>query len=448
MNGGTVSAADGNYGIALAGSGDIRVTGGSISGSRAISYITLTGGVTFTGTLEVSGGTLEGNSSYSIIITGKTTISGGYFNSSTSCIDSYGGNVTVTGGDFASTSNTVELFIVGNSGKCAVRGGYFDRPINSSRTGNSYRNILNTDDTSEEYPFKVADSGSTYYINSTTPSSTTYTYYFNNISAASKHAQQTPYDVTIKLNGNSNPGNSKVVLTNENDKTITLDLNNKTITTNAESFITTTGELTITDNSANKGGTITSKKNNVITVDGTDADVEISNCNIITSYDVGADETYNYRTIYHNGGIITITDAEIEATNASAIYSGDGELTIDNAIITSKYYGLYVLEKTNVTITGDDTSFYSSDYSCIWSNAATVSIKIEGGYFYSTGENTAVTSSDSAIATFTFTGGYFSKVGTLTGSTGIDNIQPLATPATHSHSGVGELNYSYKYVEP
>ncbi len=188
MNGGTVSADA--YGIALAGSGNISVTGGSISGSRAISSISLQGGGTFTGTLSVSGGTLVGESSYGIYtgdgeinLSNVASVTSNGSGSNTNAIAS-AGTVNITGGTFTSASTSSATILIsgedavgiisggrfnshalstvatGTSGGTAyVTGGIHSRAVQVkfavSDNADEYVNILNTDDTKATYPFAV-----------------------------------------------------------------------------------------------------------------------------------------------------------------------------------------------------------------------------------------------------------------------------------------------------
>lgn len=319
MNGGTVSAADGNYGIALAGSGDIRVTGGSISGSRAISYINLTGGTTFTGNLSVGGGTLEGKSSYGISITdgeinvsggtisgsyginatgGKINVSGGTISGNSSNAVASADTVDITGGTFTSTSTTSStIYISGANAVGTISGGLFNSNALSTVAASSggtayvtggihsravqvkyavddndgeYVNILNTDnDTKATYPFAVGSATSYPAVDSVAQG----TNYWKHASVegafinANQRAAVAAGTGTVITQLADATASATLNVNDGNVNGFTLDLNGYTVSAKGVSpLITTASDFTLTDSSEGGAGELNTTGNVALSV--------------------------------------------------------------------------------------------------------------------------------------------------------------------------------------
>ena len=455
ISGGTIQSTDSSiygFGILSSGNSEINITGGKvISGTYSEQSDSYTGGhigiyVGSGSTLNVEGGNIIG---YERCIRnlGITSIKDGTFlatskaESGTSVVITEGASATASitdDGYFSSNSQTVELFTVLSNGTCNVTGGFFDRPVNVNRTGNDYRNILNTNSTtSGDYPFIVSD-GSVYYINK----SNNLYYNHNNIAAAAKHAQLASYDVVIQLNQNSSPKNTTVDLTNNKEKSITLDLNGKTLTTTAESFITTSGKLTITDNSTDKGGTITSNQIDVICIGGKSPVVNISNCKIKTTSGTTSLNYFEQGVVYQycdseydaDNSSLTISKATIYATKGvTGVCNRRGNLTIDDGEnegdVTEISSGTgYSTTSTNALVavfagTGKTViksgCFYTSNTSgtrpavYVAGDGGTVgdygTLEVYGGYFYANGRSVRCATSSKNESNITLYGGYYNK---------------------------------------
>lgn len=359
-------------------------------------------------------------------------ITGGSVNSGSYSISCSKGRVDISDGYFSSTNSNQEIFEAKSNGIINVAGGYYDRPVING-LGNNALNVLNDEGTKEDYPFKISSSGSTRAINSVNSA----TYLHATLGSAIKHAQTAHTDITIQLQiGIKTYG---LNLTNENGKRITLDLNDYTIsTTNTSAIITTTGKLTI-DGGTDKKGTIWSSYYYVVIVNGTEADVTISNCTIYST-NTATRDTYTYPAAVYllepsvttgkTNSELTISGATIYTTNSlTAVSNRNGNLTIDgDSEISSGTAGDG--DGIIAVSTGDNTSgntdrapsttiksgiFYSSNPNtggtrpAVYLYGSNSSLSIEGGYFYSEGTRSIRAGSGTTFKNITVKGGYYNN---------------------------------------
>ena len=454
-------------------SSEVSLCGGSIIGPASNEKYPLY--LSTSSKATITGGRVMSSNYRGVYVCGSAdlTISGGEFDCKNFCVYNYN-TVTITNGVFKAKETAVvtsngstngnktlvaitggyylrenegELFTISNSAKCYVAEAYTDRPVNNSRAytvdGKSARsNTLNGDAaTKATYPYKVGNYNKYYYTK--IPS---YNYNHASFSCAARHANTVNSDVTVEMRTDLN--NVAAVSLSNPAHTVTLDLKGHKMATTAASLLSTTNHLVITSSEA--GGIISSTKNNVISVTVDTAIVEISDCTITSSCAQGSDR-YSVRTIYHTDGTVSLDSVTVISENSTAIYTKDGAMSITASTITSKHYGLFATGTADATLAGDANSIYS-EYRAVFSNNKNAKIAIEGGYYYATSGNNALsaTSAEAGLSSFTFTGGFFSSIhNNLSGSEGRSNIKPLDPAVTHTHDADHEnLSYGYGYVTP
>lgn len=262
--------------------------------------------------------------------------------------------------------------------------------------------------------------------------------------------------------------NSPIDLTNANDKPIVLDLNGFKLSTETESFITTDGNLTITDNGLPKG-MITSSASKVLDLTTASADVTLNGCKIESTKETGSDYYIDVAILMNNSQAkLTVTGATIYTTRGlTTISNRAGSLTISDSEISSgtESTGLIAvcngLENASTTI--NSGSFYTSSatagrpvvYTGSSANSGSLaagSVTINDGYFYFAGDTRDVRASWSAQNDkITINGGYFAHDLTWTKDPTYGSgksLQPIEPAETHTHATISQtLSYGYQVKE-
>lgn len=260
---------------------------------------------------------------------------------------------------------------------------------------------------------------------------------------------------------------SQINLTNANDKPIVLDLNGHELSTETESFITTGGTLTITDNGQTKGK-ITSGASKVLDLTSSSADVTLHGCKIVSTKETGSDYYSDVAILMNNSSAkLTVTEATIYTTGGlTTISNRAGSLTISDSEISSgtESTGLIAVCNglANASTTINSGSFYTSSTtanrpvvytgSSAGSSSTAGSVTINDGYFYFAGDTRDVRASYSAQNDkITINAGYFAHDLTWTKDPTYGSgksLQAIDPAETHPHATIGEtLYYGYQVKE-
>lgn len=404
------------------------------------------------GVFVTTGLQLDVNNDASIYSTGSSAIYSGSGNAATS--------IQINGGYMYGTPNALTA---GKSGEYSsvftISGGFFNSDVNtiSGSTAATINNgFIGLCPETEHHTPKPTNVELDYsYQYQSAVARIDYTGYAN-LADAVDAAKSGSSDATITLLTDiTYDADATITLNNTNTKIVTLDLYGHILTAGAEKFIKGT-KFTITDSKGT--GKIESAYNDIIYPNYANSEVTLKGCKIESTKPqpeggtkIASRAIYNFANnssiTLRNGATIIAASTAIFNYNSGSSSSNVPKIIIENGTITAVDYCVYVGASGILTV--KDGSLYSSTYVPVYASTNTCSIDIQGGYFYTGANYYVLGSSDSGKEKYTITGGYFkTNASNLTGSTGIDNIQILDTPASHTHPGVGELNYSYQYVEP
>ncbi len=385
---------------------------------------------------------------------GTTTISNGSLVGTTSAASVTGGTLTINGGHFYGGDSSD---IDNNGGSVAISGGWFRNDPDNSFIATGYASKSGSETFKDRsYPYTVASNVIVATVNDTD----NYTTLADAVDAVVGYTGDADA-VELKLKADIEH-NVALNLTHST-KPIVLDLNGHTLSTDeTESFITTSGTLTIKDSGSPKGK-ITSKANNIISLTTAGANITLDGC-IIESTAAASTENkdaavYFYRTSPTNRPQLTIENgAQVYTKNGvTTIYSYGGKLVLNECEITSGTegngrYAIYTATYSQI-IVGDGASIYSNNTSsfsaihCGTNNNA--SITINGGYMY--GNSALTAGSTNYCKPFIINGGIFNTdVNTISGYTShtINNGFIGLCPETKHHTQKpteDKLDYSYQY---
>ena len=478
ISGGKFSAIDPNNGgtdaiaVRFYNGPQLEITGGEFFGTgRAFScngssdYTGEKGKVSITGGTfkSMAGYTLYGGRFADILVEGGSFYSEknsnffqGYTNGSLTIADCYA---------YTGAANVDTLCIRGNYTR--AYGGFYNTMLNEKNITNSkVLKQLATPVVFEglSYGYTLGDNES--YVAEV--NGTPYVDMVQAVEAAKKYVDSG--DPVIKLISDCKL-DATVDITNEIFKPVTLDLNGYTLTTSAkDSCMTTTGELTITDNSADAKGMIlaTVRKPIFLLNSGTINIKKVTiECTATGAYTDAQRAIISVKgTSGNQEGRVNISDgAKIIADNwFKCIYVSYGYLTTENCEITSgyasdkAYYGIYGYTGANVTV-NDGTSIRCCGkldscgvaFHVASGNTSKGSLFIiNGGYFYGGGQTGKSVGSgkDSGAAntyafkTLTVNGGYFRQDITPTECHYGEGKSLVAEENKHNFMGE-ELTYNY-----
>ena len=373
-----VTAAAGNTGSSMIDNwGTLTITSGTYTGGLNVvkseegSKLTIAGG-TFTLDYATDGYTAV------ILVYGDTTISGGEFIQSltttgrwdhpqvvaTGAVEGYTAITRVTGGNFVNKKSGEGIFRgvgKGTSDNFEVSGGTFNKSITEDYCANGFIPTQNADGT---YGVKeghyVAQVGSTKY---------------ETLADAIRLAAK---GKTIQLLTDTTEN-----ITIATTKQITLDLNGHTLnggTGTAKAAILNQGNMTITDSSADKTGTI---KRDDQGIEGETSYYVIDNNGtmVIDQANVVNNSGAKGSSLIRNGGVdnvssLTINGGTLEQQNFIAVKNdGNGELTINGGTLTSKQSVVQNWNKAQI-LGGNLTGLIWTDS---WTEAGTIGETVIGG---------------------------------------------------------------------
>ena len=381
------------------------------------------------GTLTVNGGSLVADSQAVSVAGGILNVNDGFFY----------GNATA---DIVNAAGTVNL----------AGGAYRNNPAAELLADGCGSSAESTSHNGRDYDYKVITTSAVATVNGEG-----YSNWESAVLAATSYSGG-ELNVTLQLLDNITDATA-ADFTQANSKPVILDLNGHSITTSVAQFIRTSGTLTITDESISGGGYIESSQPQVIyIVSASRGTINIKKCLIKHTYKAdgtgGANVTGSevIRVMY--GTLNLSENAQVWASNATAshaIYSStSATLTVNNAEITaSKGYCIYCGNGSGdayITISGNETSFYSGGNLMIYCSAAS-HISISDGYFYRSATTTQFPFSTTNAANYSLTGGYYSGLPDAgnTFSTNLgDGYQFSNVSASHNHrtNSIGTLNYA------
>ena len=354
------------------------------------------------GTLTINGGTFKTNSTadnmYSLLAdAGTVTVNGGTFISNSNGIYARGSNLTVNGGEFISklrglhqTAGTVNLgtndetvsqtipnitgkdiAIVQSGGTLNMYDGIFKG--NNIWTSGEITNvpkgysIINGVETLEDETVL-----NTMYLAKTTDFLQVGDETFNNLDDASAAVTETNKTITL-IEDASVKFEQKI----QADYDVTIDLNGHTLS--SDKSIKSYGNVTITDDTADKAGSITNTKTNaLVNVSGNltiEEGIYSSSCSGCSTIANDTSSTDTNKTIH-------VVNAKILSSNGYGLNGSRGNLIVDNATITSKSYSIFAdtYATNNIKITGG-TYTSTGSYTLYVTKAAKV--EITGGTFNS-----------------------------------------------------------------
>lgn len=315
-----------SYGVSIH-HGDIIITDSSdaktgiISGSDGV--------YTECDTLTINGGTITGD--FGVIVAGgECTINGGTFNAVNYGVITTGGNCTINGGTIIGVMESV----VWGGGRCSITGGSFNTDP-SEYVAEGYAATFNSETNMYDVVVKSAVIEPTYVaeVNGTA---------YNSIAAAISAAEATEGS-TLKLLADV----TEVIMIEGGN--FTLDLNGYIVSDTSYGVYIFNGDITITDSSSDRTGTIFGESCGLIvyggsctvsggTVSGTlygvyvqDAACEITGGNII-----GGTDGVNVIS-----GTCKIAGGFISSENYG-VFIRDGSCIITGGIINGDYIGVYV----------------------------------------------------------------------------------------------------------
>ena len=377
---------------------DVSATAGNTGSSMIDNWgtLTITSG-TYTGglnvvkseegsTLSITGGTFTldyaPSSGYTavILVYGDTTISGGEFVQTatpkwgypqvvmTGVVGGYTSITRVTGGHFTnkkSGNNIFHGYTPATSANFEVSGGTYNKSVSDGFLADGFTCAKNSDGTYGVVT-AIAQVGSSKYISLQAA-----------ITAAGKGK-------TVQLL-NDTTENVTIAAT----KQITLDLNGHTLnggTDNAKAAILNKGNVTITDTSADKAGTI---KRDDQGVAGETSYYVIDNNGtmVIDQANVLNNSGSKGSSLIRNGGVdnissLTINGGTFEQQNFIAVKNdSNGELTINGGTLTSKQSVVQNWNKAQI-LGGNLTGIIWTDS---WTEAGTVGETVIGGDAHFTG---------------------------------------------------------------
>lgn len=347
-----------------------------------------------TPTVNISGGKFNSVSTYGIRCKyGKVNVTGGTFMGAIAAFNmSDGGNnaATVTGGYFSNTDEASPV-IYDEKGKMsgAVSGGVFNKAIGKALLSPGYECAPYTYSADGiDYHFNIVESdlpAAYVTIGGNTTGYETYAEAFAATTAANS-------DVTMKLMSSVDLEGVQD-FTNVNGKSVTVDLNgyNITGTTTKTCFIKTSGNLTLTDNSSDTPGTISSNGFRVVDP-AENAVINIKKVSVTSSRSgagyTGADSSM---IVVPVGATVNISDnATIYRTAksyklfyvAGTLNIGESRLYVGNKT-DGAYNLLFAVGGSTVTINeGACLRTYSDKTGMVRSGDNTAKIIINGGYFY------------------------------------------------------------------
>lgn len=312
------------------------------------------------GSLSVSGGTFNGCSLRAGYVTKgntSTEITGGYFNAS------------------------ADSAIFEGSPTGILKGGWFNKVVTEAAIDPSYilDNSKSTVVEGVTYNYHVVENSSSPDI--ATVNGTAYKSIAAAIQATTKYSGS-DNEVVIKLVSEEDTVtlNTTADFTNVNGKPVKFDFNNHVLKGTVDSLIVTKGVLTLTDESAEKGGVLATAKRRVIAIN------EEGTVNIKRIKIDGTRGGMGYSSAMYS--MITVTGTS--SANKAVLNISDGaRLLAKNHYIKFiyVYYGTLTTENCEI-ITKHNSTSSSVSYPCIWAYSG-ANITIKSGTYLQAGTPTA-----------------------------------------------------------
>ncbi len=412
----------------------------------------------------ISAGTLKAGSGAAIRCGyGATVITGGTFVSNTTAATTVNNSaqLTIRGGYFY-TGESASDIIVKTKGSLSVFGGWYSKAVVAGVLAQNCVNDASSTTTIDErtYTHQVVLSQNKVIA---TVNGTAYYSFLDALNAAIEYAGPDA-TVTLALQDDVTGWNERINMTNTSGRPMVFDLNTHTFGVSIDSVLTTTGTLTITDESGEGTGKYLSSMRKQIYL-GDCGTINITDCTIECTCEgyYMAGSTYKAIAVVgtedQHAGSINMTNAKINCTSYfSPFHAAYGSLTFTDTEVTcgtADVGGNYCVDVfTGAVITVDNSSFLTFPrksngnlYGCIHSRTGRTdlgsSVVINSGWFY--GGNSISSGSDNYSKPFTINGGYYNtnfapSMSQVTYGSGL-SLKSI-TPVQHTHGGT---EYSYGY---